>query len=181
MPERPTESGCGSRLGANSKWNDAVWVQFSDARANGSSVYPLNSTSGLLVNLATDSGAGSLNAWGWENSAYWLSQSTTVSFANSGAHTLRIQVREDGVEFDQIVLSPATIFGGPARCCDKRHDNSHSQSVRRYSSSAVATALGRSGMMVSPRASMATSAAIFLARPAGVFMLLVRNASANRF
>ena len=35
--------------------------------------------------------------------------------------------------------------------------------------------------MVSPRASMATSAAIFFARPAGVFMLLVRNASANRF
>jgi hypothetical protein len=28
---------------------------------------------------------------------------------------------------------------------------------------------------------MATSAAIFLARPAGVFMLLVRNASENRF
>ena len=39
----------------------------------------------------------------------------------------------------------------------------------------------RSGTMVSPRASMATSSAIFLARPAGVFMLLVRNASANRF
>ena len=35
--------------------------------------------------------------------------------------------------------------------------------------------------MVSPRASMATSAAIFFARPAGVFMLLVRNVSANRF
>ena len=40
---------------------------------------------------------------------------------------------------------------------------------------------GRSGMMVSPRESMATSAAIFRARPAGVFMLLVRKASANRF
>ena len=35
--------------------------------------------------------------------------------------------------------------------------------------------------MVSPRASIATSDAIFLARPAGVFMLFVRKASANRF
>ena len=40
---------------------------------------------------------------------------------------------------------------------------------------------GFSGTIVSPRASIATSAAIFLARPAGVFMLLVRNASAKRF
>src|SRR5258707_979744 len=38
-----------------------------------------------------------------------------------------------------------------------------------------------SGTMVSPRASIATRDAIFLARPAGVFMLLVRNASENRF
>jgi hypothetical protein len=50
---------------------------------------------GLLVNLATDSTAGSLNNWGWQNAAYWLSQATTVPFATSGMHTLRIQVRED--------------------------------------------------------------------------------------
>jgi regulation of enolase protein 1 (concanavalin A-like superfamily) len=92
----------------NTKSNDSVWVQFSDARVNGSPAYPLNSAGGLLVNLATDSGASSLVGWGWENSAYWLNQATTVTFANSGAHTLRIQVREDGVEFDQVVLSPAT-------------------------------------------------------------------------
>jgi phosphatidylserine/phosphatidylglycerophosphate/cardiolipin synthase-like enzyme len=93
---------------ANSKWNDAVWVQFSDARVNGSPVYAINSTSGLLVNLATDSNATSLNNWGWQNGAYWLNQATTVTFANSGTHTIRIQVREDGVMLDQIVLSPNT-------------------------------------------------------------------------
>ena len=38
-----------------------------------------------------------------------------------------------------------------------------------------------SGRMVSPRASMATSVAIARVRPAGVFMLFVRKASANRF
>jgi hypothetical protein len=92
----------------NDKYNDAVWLQFSDARVNGQPVYPLNSTSGLLVNLATDAGAGSLNEWGWQNGAYWLNQATTVTFANSGTHTMRIQVREDGVMLDQIVLSPGT-------------------------------------------------------------------------
>ena len=37
------------------------------------------------------------------------------------------------------------------------------------------------GWIVSPRASIATSAAIFLARPSGVLIALVRNASENRF
>ena len=92
----------------DTKWNDAVWVQFSDARVSGSPAYPIGSTSGLLVNLATDSTAASLNNWGWQNGAYWINQSTTVTFANSGTHTLRIQVREDGVMLDQVVLSPAT-------------------------------------------------------------------------
>jgi phosphatidylserine/phosphatidylglycerophosphate/cardiolipin synthase-like enzyme len=92
----------------NNKYNDSVWVQFSDAQAGGSTVYPMNTTSGLLVNLATDSAAGSLNAWGWQNGAYWFSQATTVTFPTTGTHTLRIQIREDGVQFDQIVLSPTT-------------------------------------------------------------------------
>jgi regulation of enolase protein 1 (concanavalin A-like superfamily) len=93
---------------ANSKYNDAVWVQFSDALANGTPAYQIGSSSGLLVNLATDTNAGSLNNWGWQNSAYWLSQVTTVTFASGGSHTLRIQFREDGVQLDQIVLSPTT-------------------------------------------------------------------------
>jgi hypothetical protein len=71
-------------------------------------VFSLNSTTGLLVNLATDASATSLSRWGWQNGAYWLTQPTMFTFATSGAHTLRIQVREDGVQFDQIVLSPST-------------------------------------------------------------------------
>ena len=38
----------------NSKFNDSLWVQFSDAMSGGSSIYPMNTTSGLDVNLATD-------------------------------------------------------------------------------------------------------------------------------
>jgi hypothetical protein len=90
----------------NNKFNDSLWVQFSDARVNGSAAYAINTTSGLLVNLATSGTGSSLSAWGWQNTAYWLSQPTTVTFPTTGSHTLRIQVREDGAAFDQIVLSP---------------------------------------------------------------------------
>lgn len=91
----------------NSKYNDSLFVQFSDALSGGSPIYGINTGSALLVNLATDSTGASVNGWGWQNTAYWLSQATTVTFSTSGTHTLRLQVREDGVQFDQIVLSPA--------------------------------------------------------------------------
>ncbi len=104
------------KAGANSKFNDSFYVQFSDALAGGSPIYQLNSTNGLVVNLATDTNASSLNNWGWVNGAYWLSQPATLSFASSGTHTLRIQTREDGVQFDQIVLSPSQYFNPSASC-----------------------------------------------------------------
>jgi len=102
----------------NSKWNDAVWVQFSDALdGNGQPLYRIGTTTGLLVNLATDAAAGSLNGWGWQDGAYWLNQTTTVRYATSGPHTIRVQVREDGVSVDQIILSSSTYLnaapGGP--------------------------------------------------------------------
>ena len=71
---------------ANSKFNDSLWVQFSDAQAGGSPIY---------------------------HGAYWLSQPATVTFTSSGTHTIRLQVREDGVQFDQMVLSPATYLNTP--------------------------------------------------------------------
>lgn len=90
----------------NSKWNDGVWVQFSDALASGKAIHRIGTTGGLMVNLERCSGCGT-SGWGWQNTAYWLSQTTAVSFASSGTHTIRVQIREDGVEVDQIVLSPA--------------------------------------------------------------------------
>src|SRR5205085_1283670 len=72
----------------NSKYNDSFYVQFSDALSGGSPAYPLNSTQGLAVNLATDSTGSSLNNWGWVNGAYWLNQSATLTFASSATHTL---------------------------------------------------------------------------------------------
>ena len=104
------------KAAANSKLNDSFYAQFNDALSGGSPIYQLNTTNGLVVNLATDTTASSLSNWGWVNGAYWLNQTATVTFASSGAHTLRIQTREDGVQFDQIVLSPSQYFNSGASC-----------------------------------------------------------------
>ncbi len=96
------------RASGDSKWNDSVWVQFSDALdTNGTAAYRIGTTSGLAVNLERCAGCG-VASWGWQNGAYWLSQPTQLRFATSGTHTLRVQTREDGVEIDQIVLSSST-------------------------------------------------------------------------
>jgi endonuclease/exonuclease/phosphatase family metal-dependent hydrolase len=105
------------KAAGNSKYNDSVWVQFSDAvDSSQGAIYPISSTSGLLVNLQNCSGCV-LSNWGWQDKGYWLQQTTSVQFASSGTHTIRIQTREDGVQIDQVVLSPATYFtnapGGP--------------------------------------------------------------------
>lgn len=96
------------RAAANSKWNDSVWVQYSDALSpGGAPVYRIGTTSALDINLERCSNCG-VSGWGWQDGAYWLSQETTIQFANAGSHTIRIQTREDGVHIDQIVLSPTT-------------------------------------------------------------------------
>jgi endonuclease/exonuclease/phosphatase family metal-dependent hydrolase len=101
------------RAAGNSKWNDSVWVQFSDAlHANRSAAYRIHTTNGLLVNLAR-CGDCALDGWGWQDTSYWLKQPARIEFSSSGSHTLRIQTREDGVEIDQVVLSPANFAGRP--------------------------------------------------------------------
>ena len=42
-----------------------------------------------------------LSGWGWQNSTGGV-----VRFEAAGPQTIRIQPREDGVQVDQIVLSP---------------------------------------------------------------------------
>ena len=96
------------RAGANSKYNDSIFAQFSDAiDASGAPLYRIGTTNGLAINLQSCNGCA-MSGWGWLNSAYWLPQSSTVRFATSGSRTLRLQTREDGFQIDQVVLSPAT-------------------------------------------------------------------------
>jgi len=99
----------------NSKYSDSLWVQFSDAQANGGGAFPIGTTSGLLLNLATDSNASSINDWGWVDGAYWMTQPATFTFSTTD-HTLRVQPREYGVQIDQIVLSPSTYLNRNASC-----------------------------------------------------------------
>src|SRR5262249_48184891 len=97
------------RAANHSKFNDSVYLPFSDAvDAAGAAVFAIGTRSGVTVNLAPDNSNSGLAGWGWQDGAYWLTQPKTVRFATTGSHTLRIQTREDGVQIDQVVLSPAT-------------------------------------------------------------------------
>jgi hypothetical protein len=92
----------------DSKYNDSVWVQFSDAvDSGGSSVWRIGTDSALLVNLEDCASCG-VSAWGWQDHTWWADQNPTVRFTTAGPHTLRVQTREDGVQIDQIVLSAST-------------------------------------------------------------------------
>ena len=92
----------------DSKWNDSVFVQFSDSvNSSGSPTIASARAAGYTVNLWTCSTCQSVG-WGWQRNAYWLPDTGDVWFQNTGQHTMRVQVREDGVEIDQIVLSPTT-------------------------------------------------------------------------
>ena len=74
------------RAAGNSKFNDSVFAQFSDATSSaGASLYALGTTSALTLNLQSNNG-GKLNGWGWVDGAYWLSQASTISFSGA-AHT----------------------------------------------------------------------------------------------
>ncbi|MEO5898224.1 MAG: metallophosphoesterase family protein [Vicinamibacterales bacterium] len=106
------------RGGGDSKYNESVWVQFSDASdAQGAALWRIGTTQALLVNLEDCGGCG-VDLWGWQDNAWWLDQSSVVGLAAAGRHTIRVQTREDGVEIDQIVLSPQRFFvtaPGPVR------------------------------------------------------------------
>ena len=52
-----------------------------------------------------------VKGWGWQDNGYGANVlGTPVRFAASGTHTLRVQRREDGFAFDQIVLSSSRYF-----------------------------------------------------------------------
>ncbi len=82
--------------------------QFSQAFEAGSTNtkprYRIGSQDSLVVNLQTCNGCAP-DGWGWIGGAYWLSQKSSVSFS-TGSQVMRVQTREDGVQIDQIVLSP---------------------------------------------------------------------------
>jgi phosphatidylserine/phosphatidylglycerophosphate/cardiolipin synthase-like enzyme len=90
--------------------NDSIHVQFSDSvDAGGSPIYRIGSSaadnSAQVVLQERD--GGTISGWGWADQG-WNGLGSHIYFASSGTHTLRIQQREDGAMFDQVVLSPDT-------------------------------------------------------------------------
>lgn len=84
--------------------NDSVFVQFTNSLdGNNQSKYRIGTTNGAAVVLEDHSGAGVSN-WGW-NDDMWAGTAEPIYFATDGPQVIRIQQREDGVLFDQIVLS----------------------------------------------------------------------------
>jgi hypothetical protein len=94
---------------SDNPFNDSIFVQFSDSTDNtGAATFRIGTTSSTVINLEDCSGCG-LSGWGWQDNGWGVGvQGPLVYFATTGTHTLRIQVREDGLSIDQIVLSPQT-------------------------------------------------------------------------
>jgi hypothetical protein len=94
----------------NDHWgNDSVFVQFSDSvDGSGNPVFRIGTSDGTPINLEDCSGCG-LQGWGWQDNGWGVGVlGPLIRFATTGVHTIRIQVREDGLSIDQIVLSPQT-------------------------------------------------------------------------
>jgi phosphatidylserine/phosphatidylglycerophosphate/cardiolipin synthase-like enzyme len=92
----------------NSLSNDSIHVQFSDSVDSvGTSVMRIGSTSSAEVVLQAGPSGAPDHGWGWADNG-WGSPGIAIRFASDGAHTIRVQQREDGAIVDQIVLSPDT-------------------------------------------------------------------------
>src|SRR5438552_15145619 len=87
----------------NATSNDSVYVQFSDSvNSSKTAIYRIGTTSAAPVVLQACSGA-TIQGWGWTDNG-WCGLGSAIYFQSTGTHTIRVQVREDGLSIDQIVL-----------------------------------------------------------------------------
>jgi len=97
----------GKSLGTTS--TGAVYVQFSDSETgSGTAIDRIGTTSAATVALQGCSGI-SQTGWAWRDNGL-CSLGHPLYFKNSGTHTIRVQLRQDGVSLDQILLSPEQYF-----------------------------------------------------------------------
>jgi len=84
--------------------NDSLYVQFSGTvTATGTAVARIGTTSALAIVLEDRRDAG-VSGWGWSDAGYGA-DAPPVYFAQSGPQKIRIQQREDGIGWDQLILS----------------------------------------------------------------------------
>jgi hypothetical protein len=89
----------------NSWANDSVYVQFSDDLGP-TAMFGRGTTSAATVSIEDCTNCG-VAGWGWQDHTYG-GLAPNLVFDRAGQHTIRVQVREDGLMIDQIVLSPST-------------------------------------------------------------------------
>ena len=100
------------RASSNSYSNDSLYVQFNGAvNAQGTPVARIGTTNGLSLILEEGQEAH-VAGWGWNDSDYG-GTAVPIYFAQSGLQTVRIQQREDGVGWDQLILSSAAKTARP--------------------------------------------------------------------
>ena len=104
---RPYHLWIRGKADSNSWGNDSVFVQFTDSfNSSGTPSWRIGTTSATEMNLEDCSGCG-LSGWGWQDNGWGVNvMGPAIYFSTTGPHTLRIQVREDGLSIDQVVLSP---------------------------------------------------------------------------
>jgi phosphatidylserine/phosphatidylglycerophosphate/cardiolipin synthase-like enzyme len=97
----------------NSLSNDSVHVQFDDSVDSvGNAIMRIGSTGSAEVVLQAGPSGAPDHGWGWGDNG-WGSPGISIRFAARGAHTIRVQQREDGPIIDQIVLSPDKYISTP--------------------------------------------------------------------
>jgi hypothetical protein len=95
------------RASGNSYSNDSLYLQFNGAvDGQGAALARIGTTSALSLILEEGNGAG-VSGWGWNDSSYGGASAVPIYFAQGGLQTIRIQAREDGVAWDQLILSSA--------------------------------------------------------------------------
>ena len=99
--------------------NDSAHVQFSGSvDAQGTPTYRIGTTASAPYLLESCSGCG-LAGWGWEDNGWGSGVlGPVIYFATTGPQRIRVQNREDGLSFDQIVLSAERFLNsapGPAK------------------------------------------------------------------
>jgi hypothetical protein len=100
---RPYHLWMRSRAQKNDYENDSAFVQFS-----GIASARIGSTGAMTYQLEDAPSAG-LSSWGWQDNGLGTVNGMMgphLIFEKSGLQTIRIQPREDGLQIDQIVISP---------------------------------------------------------------------------
>jgi len=96
----------------NSYSNDSLSLQFSGATtAQGQSVARIGTADALPIILEWGRDAG-VSGWGWTDSVYG-GVAQPLYFAQSGPQKVRIQQRQDGVSWDQLIVSSAAFTSSP--------------------------------------------------------------------